>query len=405
MLTCSDSRRFLRRIAIPARIRENAPRDASAEAAMTKRRRPVARPVRPGAAHHRRLALERLEPRDLLAAFDVLVFSKTASFRHSSIDEGVAAIAALGAANDFTVTATENAAAFNAANLASFEAVVFLCTTGDILNATQQTAFEQYIQAGGGWVGVHSAADTEFGWAWYGELVGAYFQNHPAIQQATIVVEDHVHPSTAHLPDTWVRTDEWYNYQTNPRASVHVLATLDESTYSGGADGADHPIAWYHDYSGGRAWYTGLGHTEATYAEPLFRQHLLGGILYAAGQATTADFDGSGSINGNDFLQWQRGVGISSGARTNDGDANWDGRVDGSDLSAWQIAFADAAESSGSASAAARAAAVDRAIAEPSDEPVTRRTLDDALPMIVDEAPASRPKRMLWRRVAFAGSA
>jgi cytochrome c len=234
--------------------------------------------------NNRRLALERLEARTMLAAFDVLVFSKTAGFRHSSIDDGIAAIQALGAANDFAVVATEDANAINAANLANFEAVVFLNTTGDILNATQQAAFEQYIQAGGGWVGVHSAADTEYGWSWYGGLLGAYFESHPAIQQATIVVADQVHPSTAHLPERWVRTDEWYNYQANPRGNVHVLATLNESTYTGGADGFDHPIAWYHEYDGGRAWYTGLGHTDSSYSEPLFRQHLLGGILYAAGQ-------------------------------------------------------------------------------------------------------------------------
>jgi glucose/arabinose dehydrogenase len=241
------------------------------------------------APRDRRLAIEQLEPRDLLAAFDVLVFSKTAGFRHSSISPGIAAIQALGAANDFSVIATEDANAINAANLANFEAVVFLNTTGDILNATQQAAFEQYIQGGGGWVGIHSAADTEYSWSWYGGLLGAYFESHPAIQQATVVVADHVHPSTKHLPERWVRIDEWYNYQINPRGDVHVLATLNESTYSGGADGFDHPIAWYHEYDGGRAWYSGLGHTDASYSDPLFRQHLLGGILYAAGQIPSDD--------------------------------------------------------------------------------------------------------------------
>ena len=171
----------------------------------------------------------------MLAAFDVLVFSKTAGFRHDSIDEGLAAIQALGAANDFTVTHTENAALFTQANLAQYEAVIFLNTTGDVLNAAQQTAFQAYIQAGGGFAGTHSSADTEHGWAWYGQLLGGYFVSHPAIQQATIKVADHVHGSTAHLPDRWVRTDEWYNYNVNPRGDVHVLMTLDETTYSPGA--------------------------------------------------------------------------------------------------------------------------------------------------------------------------
>ncbi len=249
----------------------------------------------------RRPAIERLEPRTLLAAFDVLVFSKTVEFRHTSIEPGIAAIQALGAANDFTVTATEDATAFNAATLANYEAVVFLNTTGDVLNAAQEFALQQYLQNGGGWVGVHSAADTEHAWAWYGQLVGAYFESHPAIQQATVEVADQVHVSTAHLPDRWVRTDEWYNFTTNPRGNVHVLMTLDEGTYTGGADGFDHPIAWYHDFAGGRSWYTGLGHTDASYSEPLFLQHLLGGIRYAAGQVPS---DGGAMVNAN----WQKTV-------------------------------------------------------------------------------------------------
>ena len=215
--------------------------------------------------------------------YDVLVFSKTAGFRHSSISSGITAIQQLGAANNFTVTATEDATAFTSGNLAQYEAVVFLLTTGDVLNADQQSAFEGYIRAGGGYAGVHAAADTEYSWPWYGSLVGAYFSGHPAVQQATINVEDHDHPSTAHLDATWVRTDEWYDYGSNPRNAVNVLATLDESTYSGGTMGADHPIAWYHDYDGGRSWYTGGGHTDSSYSEPDFRAHLLGGIQYAAG--------------------------------------------------------------------------------------------------------------------------
>jgi arylsulfatase A-like enzyme/glucose/arabinose dehydrogenase len=247
----------------------------------------------------RRLGFDALEPRRMLTAFDVLVFSETAGFRHDSIDEGLAAIQALGAANNFSVVHTEDSAFFTAANLAQFEAVVFLNATGDVLNATQQTAFESYIGAGGGFVGVHSAADTEYGWAWYGQLVGAYFGSHPPVRQATIEVADHVHASTAHLPDRWIRSDEWYSYNTNPRGDVHVLMTVDESTYVGGTMGFDHPIAWYHYFSGGRSWYTGLGHTAETYAEPLFLDHLLGGIQFAAGQAPA---DLGGTIDAN----WQK---------------------------------------------------------------------------------------------------
>jgi len=217
--------------------------------------------------------------------FSILVFSKTAGFRHDSIPAGIAAIQQLGADNGFTVDTTEDAGAFTDANLEKYAAVVWLSTTGDVLDDDQQAAFERYIRGGGGYVGIHAASDTEYSWAWYGDLVGAYFNSHPANQTATIKVEDPAHPSTAALPARWTRFDEWYNFRTNPRANVHVLASLDESTYSPGtgAMGADHPTAWCHDFDGGRAWYTASGHTIESYAEPDFLAHLLGGIQTAAG--------------------------------------------------------------------------------------------------------------------------
>ncbi|MCG5214846.1 ThuA domain-containing protein [Streptosporangium soli] len=217
----------------------------------------------------------------------ILVFTKTAGFRHSSIPLGIAAIQRLGSANGFTVVATEDATAFTTANLAQYQAVVWLSTTGDVLNDAQQAAFQSYVAAGGGYAGVHAAADTEYGWQWYGELVGAYFDSHPATQQATVRVEDRAGASTSHLPAAWTRTDEWYNYRANPRARVKVLASLDESSYSGGNMG-DHPITWCHDRAGSRAWYTGLGHTEESYADPAFTRMLLGGIQIAA-RAKPAD--------------------------------------------------------------------------------------------------------------------
>ncbi|WP_125776714.1 ThuA domain-containing protein [Antribacter gilvus] len=217
--------------------------------------------------------------------FDALVFSRTAGFRHDSIPAGVAAIQQLGTTNGFTVTATEDPGVFTDEGLSGYEVVVFLSTTGDVLDAGQQAAFERYIQGGGGFAGVHAASDTEYAWPWYGELVGAYFSAHPANQTATVKVEDHVHDSTAHLPSRWERFDEWYNFRSNPRDTVHVLASLDESTYSAGAGamGAEHPTAWCQTFDGGRSWYTGGGHTQESFAEPEFLQHLLGGIRTAAG--------------------------------------------------------------------------------------------------------------------------
>lgn len=214
----------------------------------------------------------------------ILVFSKTATFRHGSIEPGIAAIRNLGAANGFAVDATEDSAQLTTANLRRYKAVVFLSTTGNVLDNEQQAAFMAYIRNGGGYVGIHAAADTEHGWPWYGGLVGAYFASHPEPAQARIRVENRNHPSTATLPDPWTRFDEWYDFAQNPRSrGVTVLLTLDETSYSGGQMGTDHPIAWSHEYDGGRAWYTALGHTDESFSEPAFLEHLLGGIRYAAG--------------------------------------------------------------------------------------------------------------------------
>lgn len=212
----------------------------------------------------------------------ILIFHKTAGYRHASIETGIAAIKKLGDQNDFLVDATQDSATFTEKNLARYKVVVFLSTTGDILNDQQQTAFEKFIQAGGGYVGIHAASDTEYEWPWYGKLVGAYFKSHPAVQDASIDVTDLKHISTKHLPKRWQRRDEWYDYRNSPRKNVHILAKLDESTYENGSMGDDHPIAWCHKYDGGRAWYTGGGHTKESYAEEMFLKHLLGGIQWAA---------------------------------------------------------------------------------------------------------------------------
>ena len=213
----------------------------------------------------------------------VLLFTRTAAFRHASIPDAVAAVRRLGRERGFEVDATEDASRFTDATLARYRAVVFLMTTGDVLTDEQQTAFEKYIRGGGGYAGVHSASDTEYEWPWYGELVGAYFKQHPKPQAADIIVEDRAHPATRSLPARWHRTDEWYSFRANPRSRVHVLARLDESTYKGGTMGRDHPWSWCQVFEGGRSWYTGGGHSGEAYAEPLFLDHLLGGISWAAG--------------------------------------------------------------------------------------------------------------------------
>ncbi|GAB3829620.1 ThuA domain-containing protein [Pontibacter rugosus] len=213
----------------------------------------------------------------------ILVFSKTNGFRHESIPAGKAALQQLGLSHQVQVDTTEDATLFVTDSLQQYDAVVFLSTTMDVLDATQQLAFEEYIRGGGGYVGVHAAADTEYDWPWYNKLVGAYFSSHPQVQKAQIQVLDKNHAATAHLPDVWEREDEWYNFKSmNPE--VKVLANLDEKSYTGGENGEKHPIAWYHSYDGGRAFYTALGHTSESYSDSLFLKHLWGGISYAIGE-------------------------------------------------------------------------------------------------------------------------
>jgi type 1 glutamine amidotransferase len=221
------------------------------------------------------------------AAEDLLVFTKTEGYRHESIPDGVAAIRALGAANRFTVTETTDAATFTREGLAPYEAVLFLSTNREVLDGAQQAALEEYVRGGGGWAGVHAASDTEYDWPFYGELLaGAWFNGHPPIQPATLDVEDPFHPSTRGLPSRWTRSDEWYAFTVNPRPAARVLLRVDEASYTPAETtmGADHPIAWCREVGRGRSWYTAIGHTSESFAEPEYRRHLLGGILTATGR-------------------------------------------------------------------------------------------------------------------------
>lgn len=221
----------------------------------------------------------------------VLVFAKTAGFVHSSIPSGIAAVQKLGRENGFDVDTTKNAAYFHEDSLKKYSAVIFLNTTGNVLDYRQEAAFERYIQAGGGFVGVHAATDTEYDWRWYGKLVGGYFQSHPRTQSAKFVIKDKDFPATEFFTDSiWQRTDELYNFKhLNP--DVNVILTVDESSYEGGTHGSYHPMSWYHEYDGGRAFYTELGHTEESYSEENYLKHLLGGIKYAIGDNKELDYE------------------------------------------------------------------------------------------------------------------
>lgn len=213
----------------------------------------------------------------------LLVFSLTKAYHHASIAAGNIAVVQLGKEYGFTADTTTDAAVFNDKTLRQYAAVLFLNTTGDVLNEEQQDAFTRFIRKGGGFAGVHAATDTEFDWPWFGQLAGAYFTNHPKQQEAIVQVADPNDASTKHLPLQWKRKDEWYNFK-DIQPGLQILLTVDESSYTGGQNGALHPISWKRKFDGGRSFYTALGHTEESYKDPLFLRHLAMGIVYALGQ-------------------------------------------------------------------------------------------------------------------------
>jgi len=228
-------------------------------------------------------------------SINVLVFSRTEGFRHDSIPAGVRTMHELCADSGYGCVSTEYASLFTKANLEQFRVIVFLNTTGDVLNDAQQQAVEAWFMDAGvtrGFVGIHSAADTEYDWPFYQRLIGAAFKNHPPVQEAVVQREDAEHPAVSFLPERWARVDEWYNYRSNPRdAGATVLLALDTSSYQGSEMPGDHPIAWCRKWhprgQGGpgssyRMFYTGGGHTIESFSEPLFRTHLLFALRWAA---------------------------------------------------------------------------------------------------------------------------
>ncbi|MDQ0846692.1 ThuA domain-containing protein [Streptomyces sp. V1I6] len=230
-----------------------------------------------------------LSPRAEAAPYRVLVFSKVTNFSHDSIPAGIEAIKKLGSENGFEVEATDDAAAFTDENLARFQAIVFNNTnstpeSGDLLDAAQRAALQKFVRGGGGWVGLHAASASERDWGWYEGLVGAIFDKHPAVQTGRIKVLDRSHPSTEGLPELWERTEEWYNWRTNPTGKVHTLAQIKvRDSITGLDEGVDHPWSWCQNYDGGRSWFTAGGHAKSAFQEPDFLKHLLGGIQWAAG--------------------------------------------------------------------------------------------------------------------------
>ena len=208
----------------------------------------------------------------------VAVFSKTVKYRHQSIEAGIKSIKELGKVNHFKVVAIEDSEVL-ISSLNQYDAVIFLSTSGDIFNDPQQEKFKSYIENGGGFIGIHGATATEAGWKWYVKMIGASFLDHPKLQNAMINVVDHDHPSTSFLKNEWIRYDEWYNFK-NIDPNIGVLLNLDETSFIGGKNGKDHPIAWYQEFDNRKMFYTALGHTEESFYDEPFLKHILGGILY-----------------------------------------------------------------------------------------------------------------------------
>jgi hypothetical protein len=223
--------------------------------------------------------------------FNLLLFTKTNGFHHESINEGVTAMRAMAKRHDFALDWHEDASIFSDEKLQKYQAVIFLLTTGDILNDEQQAAMERFIRSGKGFVGVHSASDTEYDWDWYTKMVGRTFHIHPANQSADLQVLDRKFPGLDRMPDRLLWTDEWYEFGAERIKGLNYILAVDEQTYDPSAQwgekkgvgmGKFHPIAWYHNYDGGRAFYTALGHLPATYSDTLFLEHVYGGVFWAA---------------------------------------------------------------------------------------------------------------------------
>ncbi|MDN4504197.1 ThuA domain-containing protein [Alteromonadaceae bacterium BrNp21-10] len=223
--------------------------------------------------------------------FNVLLFSKTDGFHHTSINAGVTAIEKLAERHFFNVEWHEDAGKFNAKDLARFDAVIFLNTTGNILNEEQQAAFETFYKSGKGFVGIHSATDTEYEWEWYTKLIGRLFVIHPTNQTAKVDVLDRSFPGVERMPDSFLWTDEWYQFGPEKVKGLNYILSIDETSYDPKADwgrvkgdgmGDFHPISWYHEFDGGRSFYTNIGHLPTGFSDEIFLNHLFGGIFWAA---------------------------------------------------------------------------------------------------------------------------
>ena len=223
--------------------------------------------------------------------FKALLVTTTRGWHHESLHSGVLAIKELGVKNFFDVVLFEDPNSFTDKNMEQYQVVIFLNTTGDIFDSAQQKVLERFIRSGKGFVGIHSASDTEYDWDWYTKLVGRMFHIHPVIQTARLNILDTEFPGLQGFAGNKLWTDEWYEFGPDKIAGLKNILAVDESTYNpkvqwgekkGVGMGKLHPVSWYHEFDGGRSFYTALGHLPTIYSDPVFLNHLYAGIFWAA---------------------------------------------------------------------------------------------------------------------------
>jgi type 1 glutamine amidotransferase len=208
----------------------------------------------------------------------VLMVTTTAGFRHDSIPTAREVMTGLASADGFNVTATEDLSLIRATSLTSYDVVFFALTSGELaLSADQRAALLDFVSRGGGFMGVHSATDTLYGWPEYGQLIGAYFKEHPWTTTASVIVEDQSHPTTAGLGASFSLAEEFYVFRENPRPNVSVLLRLDAASVG---SAGDYPLAWGDSYGAGRVYYNALGHFEATWRDGRFQRQLAAAVRW-----------------------------------------------------------------------------------------------------------------------------
>lgn len=213
----------------------------------------------------------------------VLIYTKTGGYAHASIPDGIRAVQKIGLEIGFQTDTTSLSEDFNEKNLRNYAAIIFISTSPRLLDSIQKEAFTNYIRAGGGFVGIHGASAGIRPWPWYAKLVGGIFTNHPEPKEGVILNENTLHSASCHFPAQLEWKDEWYNFS-DMEKDLHILLSVDEASYTGGEYGSRrHPISWYHDYDGGRAFYTALGHFSYHFTDAFFVQHITEGIKYAMG--------------------------------------------------------------------------------------------------------------------------